>query len=133
MMSPRFGGPMEEADTIITPRLELRPLAIRTVVALLESRPRTEIEAMVGAELPWTWPSRALVDQFFATSIESIRADPSTRLWGDRLMTTREAPPRVIGSVLFHGRPDADGLCEVAYGVEDASQGKGYATEALSA
>lgn len=122
-----------EPASIFTPRLELKPLTLAAVTALLQSRPRREIEAIIGAELPWTWPSRALVDQFFGTSVEEIQADPQTRLWGDRLLTTREGPPQVIGSVVFHGRPTADGRCEVAYGVEDASQGRGYATEALTA
>ncbi len=120
-------------DPIVTPRLELRPLSLPVVVALIEGRPRSEIERLIGGELPWTWPSRALVDQAFPASLDAIRADPATRLWGDRLVFTREEKPRVIGSVLFHGRPGDDGVCEVAYGVEDASQGQGYGTEALSA
>lgn len=118
---------------LTTPRLELRPLSLELVTALLESRPRGEIEKVVGAELPWAWPSRALVDQAFPASLEAIRAAPETRLWGDRLMVTREGPARVIGSVIFRGRPGADGLAEVAFGVEDASQGRGYATEGLAA
>jgi RimJ/RimL family protein N-acetyltransferase len=122
-----------EPDSIFTPRLELMPLTLKAVTALLESRPRKEIEALIGAELPWTWPSRALVDQFFGTSIEEIRKNPRKRLWGDRLMTTRHEPRQVIGSIVFHGYPSEDGRCEVAYGVEDASQGRGYATEALAA
>lgn len=124
---------MPEPVAILTPRLELRPLTLALVSALLESQPRSAIETIVGAEMPWTWPSRALVDQAFPTSLEAIHADPTTRLWGDRLMITREPPARVIGSVIFHGRPDAQGVCEVAYAVEDASQGQGYGTEALSA
>jgi ribosomal-protein-alanine N-acetyltransferase len=55
-------------------------------------------------------------------------------LWGDRLMI-RVAPGgrrHVVGSVVFHGRP-ADGVAEVAYGVEDGSQGEGLATEATRA
>ena len=124
---------MSEAPaSIFTPRLELRPVSLPTVVALVEGRPRGEIEAIIGAELPWTWPSRALVEQAFPVSLDAIRADPETRLWGDRLVLAREESPRVIGSVLFHGRPAADGVCEVAYGIEDASQGHGYATEALT-
>ncbi len=121
------------SGTLLTPRLELRPLLLPVVVALLEGRPRSEIEALIGAELPWTWPSRALVDQAFPASLEAIRADPATRLWGDRLVLTRGEKPGVIGSVLFHGRPGEDGVCEVAYAVEDASQGRGFGTEALSA
>ncbi|MBX3229173.1 MAG: GNAT family N-acetyltransferase [Labilithrix sp.] len=117
---------------LTTARLELRPFSLAVVRALLEGRPRPELEALVGAELPWTWPSRALVEQAFSASLDAIVAAPDTRLWGDRLMVTREAPARVVGSVVFHGRPGPDGVAEVAFGVEDASQGKGYAREALA-
>jgi RimJ/RimL family protein N-acetyltransferase len=40
-----------------------------------------------------------------------------------------EREPRIVGSVIFHGRPEA-GIAEVGYGVELESQGRGYATEA---
>jgi RimJ/RimL family protein N-acetyltransferase len=118
---------------LITPRLELRPITLPLVVAVLEGRRRPDLEALAGAEMPWTWPSRALVEQVFPASLDAIQSDPETRLWGDRLMVTREGPPKVVGSVIFHGRPGADGACEIAYGVEDTSQGQGYATEALCA
>lgn len=121
------------AQAILTARLELRPVTLETVVALLEGRPRSEIEAIVGAEMPWTWPSRALVEQAFPVSLDAIRADPATRLWGDRLVTTRDEKAKVVGSVLFHGRPEGDGVAELAYGIEDASQGQGYGAEAVSA
>lgn len=120
-------------DSLFTERLELRPISLEAVIASLEGRRRSEIEAIIGAELPWTWPSRALVEQVFEASAEAVRADPTTRLWGDRLMVTREPSPKIVGSVVFHGRPDANGVCEIAYGVEDTNQGKGYATEGLRA
>jgi RimJ/RimL family protein N-acetyltransferase len=120
-------------ESLITARLELRPVTLPLAVAVLEGRRRQDLEAMIGAELPWTWPSRQLVEQVFRASVDAIRADPDARLWGDRFIVPREGPPRVIGSVIFHGRPAADGVTEVAYGVEETSQGKGYATEALKA
>lgn len=40
---------------------------------------------------------------------------------------------RVVGSVVFRGAPDSHGVCEIAYGVEEGSQGRGYATEAVGA
>jgi RimJ/RimL family protein N-acetyltransferase len=120
-------------DSLFTERLELRPVTLPLVTMVLEAGRREDIQTMLGAELPWTWPSRTLVEQVFSASLDAIKADPDTRLWGDRLMITREGPPRVIGSVIFHGRPGPDGICEVAYGVEESSQGKGYGTEALSA
>jgi ribosomal-protein-alanine N-acetyltransferase len=118
---------------LFTPRLELRPVTLPIIVAALEGRPRREIEALVGAEMPWTWPTRALVEQVFQASLDAVRADPATRLWGDRLIITREGPPRVVGSVVFDGRPGPEGICSIGYGIEESNQGKGYATEALSA
>jgi RimJ/RimL family protein N-acetyltransferase len=41
-------------------------------------------------------------------------------------------PPRVVGSVVFKGRP-ADGIAEVGYSIEDASRTQGFATEATRA
>jgi RimJ/RimL family protein N-acetyltransferase len=123
---------------LLTPRLELRPVTLPVVVAVLEGRRRTDLEAMIGAELPWSWPSRALVEQAFRASLEAVVADPEKRLWGDRLMITREegvgnGGRRVVGSVVFHGRPGPDGECEIAFGVDDSFQRKGYALEAVEA
>lgn len=120
-------------SSLFTPRLELRSVTLPIAVAALEGRRREEIERLIGAELPWTWPSRALVEQVFRASVDAVKADPETRLWGDRFIVTRDATPKVVGSVIFHGRPGADGVCEIAYGVEESSQGQGYGTEALSA
>jgi ribosomal-protein-alanine N-acetyltransferase len=119
--------------SLLTERLELRPVTLAVVVAVLEGRRRTDLEAMIGAELPWSWPSRALVEQAFRASLEAVVADPEKRLWGDRLMITREPKPRVVGSVVFHGRPGPDGACEIAFGVDDTCQRQGFANEAVQA
>lgn len=120
------------SDILLTPRLELRPVTVEIVKAILDGHRRQEIEALIGAEMPWTWPSRQLIEQVFPASLEAIVKDPVTRLWGDHFMVTREGEPRVVGSIIFHGKPDAEGACEVAYGVEEMSQRKGYAAEALA-
>ena len=121
------------STVLLTDRLELRPVTVEIVDAVLAGRRRRDIEELVGAEMPWAWPGRALLEQVFKASLEAIHADPGKRLWGDRLMVTKEKPHRVVGSVVFRGRPDAEGRCEIAYGVEETSQNKGYGTEALAA
>ena len=118
---------------LVTKQLELRPVTLAIAEAILEGRRRSDIEAVVQAEMPWAWPGRTLIEQVFRASLEAVRADPETRLWGDHLMVTREAPARVVGSVIFHGRPDAEGRCEISYGVEETNQKRGYATEAMTA
>lgn len=117
---------------LLTPRLVLVPMTLPVVEATFAGD-RAAIEDLLGALVPETWPGRALVERAFCASLEAIRADPATRLWGDRLMIATEADRRyVVGSVVFHGRPH-DGIAEVGYGVEDRWQRNGYASEGTRA
>jgi len=115
-----------------TERLELVPVTLDVVEAVM-SGDRAAAERAIGAILPGAWPNEELIARAFHVSLEQIRADPEGRLWGDTLLLSRDSPPRVIGSVIFHGRPAEDGIAEVGYGVEERSQLLGYATEATRA
>jgi [ribosomal protein S5]-alanine N-acetyltransferase len=118
----------DRGAAIVTPRLVLEPITLPIVEAVFDAD-RAAIEALVGAKVPEAWPGRALVERAFSASLDRIRADPERRLWGDRLMIAEDAGERfVVGSVIFHGRPD-DGVAEVGYGVEERWQRQGYATE----
>jgi [ribosomal protein S5]-alanine N-acetyltransferase len=115
-----------------TERLDLEPVTLAVVEAVMAGD-RAAAEAACGAGLPEAWPGEELIARAFGLSLDAIRADPERRLWGDTLLLSRErGPRRVIGSVIFHGRPD-DGIAEVGYGVELASQSVGYATEGTRA
>lgn len=118
-------------SSLLTPRLELVPMSLELVEAVMLGD-RTRAEAAAGVPLPPQWPNRALVERAFYASIETIRADPERRLWGDRLVISREGERKVLGSVVFHGRPE-DGVAEVGYGIEEGSQRRGLATEATGA
>jgi RimJ/RimL family protein N-acetyltransferase len=119
--------------TLFTPRLILEPMTLELVEAVFRGD-RDALEAIAGAKIPAAWPGRVLVERAFSASLEAIRADPETRLWGDRLMINREGSERlVIGSIIFHGRPGEAGVAEVGYGVEESWQGKGVATEGTRA
>ncbi len=114
-----------------TQRLELVPITLELVEAVMLDR-RDVVARLVDAALPARWPGRALVERAFSASLERVREAPDVRLWGDRLMITRGADRRLVGSVVFHGAP-VDGEVEVGYGVEETSQGVGFATEATCA
>jgi RimJ/RimL family protein N-acetyltransferase len=118
--------------SLCTERLELLPITLGVVEAVMRGE-RARVEELAGARLPEAWPGRALIERAFSVSLDAIRADPEKRLWGDRLLVTRGEGRRIVGSVVFHGRPGDDGLCEIGYGVEEASQRQGYATEAVAA
>jgi ribosomal-protein-alanine N-acetyltransferase len=117
-----------------TARLELVPMTLAMVEAVMHGS-KEDAERLVHARMPSRWPNPELVERAFTASLEDIRAEPESRLWGDRVLVAcpTEAEARVVGSVVFHGRPDASGVAEIAYGVEEASQGQGYATEAVQA
>jgi ribosomal-protein-alanine N-acetyltransferase len=43
----------------------------------------------------------------------------------------RSSPDQAAGSIGFKGPPDKNSVVEVAYGIDEEHQGKGYATEAV--
>ena len=115
-----------------TRRLELVPITLPLVEAVMLDR-RADVLRLVDARLPDRWPGRALIERAFSASLDRVRANPGERLWGDRLMITRDGDRRLVGSVVFHGAPDASGVVEVGYGVEESSQGMGFGSEATCA
>jgi ribosomal-protein-alanine N-acetyltransferase len=128
---------------LTTARLRLVPITLPMIEGVMR-RDRSAAEAALhacmrecGYDLPtWprfpdAWPNEDLVARAFPLSLDEIRVDPDTRLWGDSLVLPLDAS-RVVGSVVFKGRP-ADGIAEVGYGIEDNSRGQGLATEATLA
>lgn len=125
-------------DRIVTPRLSLEPITLDLVEAVF-AQDRERVERMVSAKIPAAWPGRVLVERAFSASLDAIRRDPAIRLWGDRLILTRpeagapDGARLLVGSVIFHGAPDEQGVVEIGYGVEESWQSRGIATEATSA
>lgn len=120
-------------EALVTPRLVLEAVTLAVVEATFRGD-RCALEELIGARVPEAWPGRALIERAFCASLDDIRVDPDTRLWGDRLMIARdgEGARVVVGSVIFRGRP-ADGEAEVGYGVEESWQRNGFGSEATSA
>ena len=117
-----------------TSRFSLIPMTLPMLEAVVGNQ-RAVAERLVQAVFPDEWPGEDLIARAFPYSLAAIRADPERRLWGDSLVVRPGAagrPARVVGSVIFHGRPD-DGVAEVGYGVEQDSRGQGVATEATVA
>ena len=125
-------GERAATNVIVTERLVLVPLTLPMVEAVMGGD-RRRAEELAQARLPDAWPGSELIHRGFGAALEDIRADEKKRLWGDRLLITRTGEPRVVGSVVFHGRPDEDGVAEVGYGVEEGSRGLGLATEGTRA
>ena len=124
---------MSDRDTaLVTERLLLEPVTVDMIDAAM-SNDWTRLEVLANARGPSAYPGPELFHRGFGWSIERIRRNPEWRLWGDRLMITRVGERRIVGSVVFHGHPDEDGVADIGYGVDDALRGRGIATEATLA
>lgn len=62
-----------------------------------------------------------------------VRASTVADPWIHGFAMRDRASGSTIGSCGYKGPPDEAGVVEIAYGVEPAHQGKGYATEAAAA
>jgi ribosomal-protein-alanine N-acetyltransferase len=65
--------------------------------------------------------------------LEQIRASPLQDQWLHGYTIVDRATGETVGSCGYKGPPDADAVVEIAYGLQPAFQGKGYATEAARA
>lgn len=120
-------------DVLYTDRLELLPITRALVDAVLDGK-RDLAERICGARFPDAWPGRVLVERAFPCPLDKLREDPDAWLWGARVLVTRGVGDRhVVGSVVLDGRPDPTGTVEIAYGVDGAWQGHGFATEGTNA
>ena len=117
---------------IRTERLELisfSPAFMRAVLA----RDMGAAEADLGAGIPRDLRER--LGGLFETRVAEIAADPSIRPWVARgmVLTDDLGVRRLVGSVGFHGPPDAKGRAEIGYHVEPNFRRRGLAIEAVRA
>ena len=118
---------------IKTTRLELIP-ATAELIRLEDSNPLA-LASPLNAAIPADWPPEEVreVLGFFADQMDAgVTGDG----WGVYYWVVRsgsDAPAVLAGSGGFKTRPDEHGTVEVGYGTLARFQGRGYATEAVSA
>jgi RimJ/RimL family protein N-acetyltransferase/catechol 2,3-dioxygenase-like lactoylglutathione lyase family enzyme len=101
-------------------RIETKSLAL---VAQTPDDVRAQIERMSAAD-------RAEISPVW---LERARAATTIDPWTLGFVMILPASDIVVGSCGFKGPPDADGVVEIAYGVDPVYRGRGYATEAAAA
>jgi RimJ/RimL family protein N-acetyltransferase len=81
-----------------------------------------------------TWMADELQD-FLNYRLAQLHEDPSVRQWLGRTMVLAEAggSRRAVGSIGFHGAPDAEGRLEVGYRVDPQYRRRGFARESVNA
>lgn len=116
---------------ISTQRLELQPLSVAAIDALLAGD-ELRLRELTGAVFPAPLAPPPLMDGVLPVMRDRQRADPAQEGWWGWLVITREAR-RVAGSLVFGGPPDGDGSVVVGYATYPAFGGRGFATEATQA
>ena len=113
---------------IETKRLELHHLSAEAIIELFEDK--SDNKALLNRSI--TNPHRVLIDNSgpLGWRVPQVKVDPSVNKWFVRWIVLKETS-EVIGSISFHGVPDAEGMMEIGLGIEEAFQNKGYAKESL--
>ena len=119
---------MSAVPPIRTARLELVSFSADVMRAVVAGE-RAAAERLLGASLGSL--DEELRD-FFAVRLADLAADPTVQPWLARAIVLASPDGRrAIGSVGFHGPPDASGRAEVGYQIEAPSRRRGFATEAV--
>lgn len=89
--------------------------------------------AEISASVPDDMPE--YLRDFLRYRLTQLAADPTIRQWLGRAIvwTADDGSRQVIGSIGFHGAPDAEGRLEIGYKVEPAFRRQGIAREAANA
>jgi [ribosomal protein S5]-alanine N-acetyltransferase len=116
---------------IRTERLELRAMSVAFMRALVVGDLKTA-EREIGAVVPDEFPEH--MDHFLQFRLAQLDEDPTIRPWLGRVMVmTEDGVERAVGSIGFHGPPDANGRVEIGYRVDAEHRRRGLATEAVAA
>lgn len=122
---------MPAVSAIRTPRFELVSMSLPFMEALAR-RDLAAAEHLIGATVPTHMADD--LEHFLEYRIADLSADPSWQPWLGRAIVLEERGSRqVIGSIGFHGPPDASGQVEVGYRIEPAFRRQGVATEVVRA
>lgn len=85
------------------------------------------IEATLAKVAAFSPEVRAQISPVWLAMVTSV-SEPSP--WIHWFSIVDRSSQQELGSCGFKGPPDADGMVELAYGIENDFQGRGYATEA---
>lgn len=120
-----------DVPSIRTPRFELVSMTLPFMEALIDhDLERASVE--LGAIVPESMPDDLV--HFLQYRTGQMRDDPSVQEWIGRAIVLEDAEGRrAIGSIGFHGPPDADGRVEIGYRVEPEHRRQGVATEVVRA
>ncbi len=116
-----------------TARLMLIPTPLEVIKTRLEQPNFSALVPVAGSSLlirfPHEWPGDALA--IFPMMLRHLEANPLEPEWGGIMI--ERASSTAIGQMGCKRPPNSNGEVEIGYGVNPAFQGRGYASELVTA
>jgi [ribosomal protein S5]-alanine N-acetyltransferase len=116
-----------------TARLMLISTPLEVIKTRLEQANFSALVPVAGSNLllrfPHEWPGDALA--IFPLMLERLQANPCEPAWGGIMI--ERASGTAIGQMGCKGPPNSSGEVEIGYGINPAFQGRGYASELVTA
>ena len=118
--------------SVRTERMELESMSVPFMQALV-ARDLAAAEREIDAHVPAWLPDQ--LDNFLQYRLAQLAVDPSIREWLGRsmVMTDDAGRRRIVGTIGFHGPPDAQRRVEIGYSVDPVYRRRGLASEAVRA
>jgi ribosomal-protein-alanine N-acetyltransferase len=99
---------------------------------LIINTDRLKVIACTSEFLSTISPDEYEIGNHIKGHLSKLENDDSQLGWGPYLVMERETN-KIIGDIGFKGKPSADHIVEIGYGLIPSAQNKGYATEAVGA
>lgn len=120
-----------------TDRLLLRAGTPKSMSAAADDD-REALGQALSCRISGDWPPRIdddgrMAREGFKFVRDVLVRHPDLAGWWGWWVILMQPAPTLIGAVSPKGPPDREGTVEIAYGIVDSQQGKGYATEATLA
>jgi [ribosomal protein S5]-alanine N-acetyltransferase len=116
-----------------TARLVLISTPLEVIKTRLEQPNFSALVPVAGSSVlvrfPHEWPGDALA--IFPIMLKHLEADPAEPEWGGIMI--ERASSTAIGQIGCKGPPNSSGEVEIGYGVNPSFQGRGYASELVTA
>jgi [ribosomal protein S5]-alanine N-acetyltransferase len=116
-----------------TARLLLLLTPLEVIKTRLEQANFSALVPMAGSNVlvrfPHEWPGDALA--IFPIMLKHLEANPLEPEWGGIMIERTSCT--AIGQIGCKGPPNSSGEVEIGYGVNPAFQGRGYASELVTA
>jgi ribosomal-protein-alanine N-acetyltransferase len=116
---------------IITPRLQLLPLAPADILALIEGV--QQFKERFGTPVADGLRDLFVSGEISPAWIAKLRVATAADVWLHGFALVDQESQSVIGTAGFKGPPDEAGMVEIGYGMAPSFQGHGFATEAAAA